>query len=170
MIEVIETSAQSQFDSFQTVEVVLQNSNTRFSVNALLPDFWSIVQSPNTRVHTDPERKRIVIPVNYFKVPGNLFSLLHEIGHAVANDSKPEDEIEEEILLRDKYNYIGPTSFTAQEKNRFQKLVIVSEKEAWRWAVKTIINYRNNGIDLEPTLTESDLEKLANQKLASYLR
>lgn len=170
MIEVIETSAQSQFDSFQIVEVVLQNSNTRLSINSLLPNFWSIVQSPNVRIHTDPDRKRVVIPNAYFSQPGNVFSLFHEIGHAIVDNAKSEMDIEEEIFLRDKYRNLGPSSLSDTERVKFQILVIDSEKSAWNWALKTINDYRKRKIDLEPSLSKNDMKKLANQKLASYLR
>lgn len=170
MIDIVKSTDQSQYDDFQLVEVVFLNGNTRFLVNSLLPTFWTIVQAPNARIHTDPDRKRIVIPNPYLNQSGNMFSLFHEIGHGIVDDTKNEMEIEEEIFLRDKYSQLGPNSLSAMEKNRFRMLVVDSEKEAWKWALKTITNCRDRGLDLEPSLTKNDLKKLANQKLASYLR
>ena len=161
-----ELSPYSPYDNFQTIEVSIQN----IVLNELLPDFWSIVQTPNTRIHTDPHRKHIVVPDPYFNLPGNIFSLLHEIGHGILDDKKDEVEIEEEIFLRDKYSQLGSSSLSSKEKARFEKLVVGSEKWVWEWAIKTTIHYHDKGFDLEPSLTKSDLRKIANQKLSSYLR
>lgn len=164
----VDQSVPSKFDRFTTVSLSVESNGVSIDLNPLLPDLWTIVQAPNARVHTDPERKRVVIPTDYFKFPGSMFSFLHEIGHAHADEYKAEDEIEEELLLRDKYVHLGPEVFTPQDKLRFQELVIVSEKAAWRWAIRTIRACRSRGVDLEPSLSNRDLNRIAKQKLATY--
>lgn len=149
------------------IDIIVYTEKSTLDLGSLLPENWEIWET-KSRLHTDPDRKRIVIPEDYFKAPGNVFSFLHEAGHALSDESKNDGEIEEDILLRDKYNHLGSNAFTIQEKSRFQVLVIKSEKKAWDWALKTISEYRKRGIDLEPSLSGNDLEKLAKQKVKSY--
>ncbi|MDP1710096.1 MAG: hypothetical protein Q8L28_00560 [bacterium] len=160
-----ELSSYSPYDNFQTIEVSIQN----IVLNKLLPDFWSIVQTPNARIHADPDRRRIVIPPEFDCSPGSMFSLLHEFGHAIQDETKSEDAIEEEKNLRSKYCYGGSASLTGAEKERFKILVVDSEKRAWNWAINTIIQYRNTNMDLTPSLSEVCLKKISDKKLATYL-
>lgn len=165
-LQIRELSPHNPYDKFQTIEVSIGN----LVLNKLLPDFWSIVQSPKNRIYSDPERRRIVIPTDYFKSQGNVFSLLHEIGHAILDESESEEDIEEEIFLRDKYCQLGPEALSPMEKSKFNILVIGSEKFAWNWAIQTVIEYRKKSVDFEPLVSVHDLTRIANKKLVSYLR
>lgn len=136
--------------------------------NKLLPNNWEFVQKSGIRLHTDPYRKVIFIPKNYFTEEGNYFSLTHEIGHAHINEQKEFYEIEEEMYLRDKMNHLGKESLSEQERKKYKTLVIGTEIAAWEYAIKTTYELKQKGFDIEPNLTKKDLLKIAKIKLKSY--
>lgn len=148
--------------------ISINNSNTQFVLNDLLPDFWKIEISYRKRTCADPERKIIRLPPQFFTAQGALLILLHEIGHAILDENRMYEEIEEEIQLRDKLNYIGIDQFTPQELERFDSLVLTQEKLAWEYATKTYLELKQQGINIEPNIPENQIITFANEKTSSY--
>lgn len=168
MIELHKLGLPSVFSQEQPIEISVPGQSKEFILNSLVPKYWKILQKPGIKLHTDPDRKQILVPEHYFNLPGNAFSLLHEIGHANLDDSKSEESLEEEMALRDQLTYKGPNSFTEEQKINFRTIVYVDEENAWNFALSTNKRLKESGINLEPEMTEEALRNLASQKLLSY--
>lgn len=164
----IKIKATDQYSGFNQIDIIYQQSGNTFNLSSLLPEYWEIWET-NLKLHTDPERKRVCIPKGITFVDGDMFRILHEFGHASFDELKSFDELEYENILRNKFSYQGIETFSKEEKEHYKMLVIAGEKAAWRFALKKIIDLRKKDIDLEPSMSLTELSILAAQKLSTYL-
>lgn len=158
-----------QIESLKFIEILVGDPHKKISINSLLPIGWEIVETlRNIRINTDPERKRINVPQNYIEIPGHLFSLLHEIGHANHDEGISEEQLEQEIYIRDKFTHSGWDALVTEEKEFFKDVIIINERNAWNYALVTLHKFNQFGIDFEPTMSFQELISYAQQKLSSY--
>jgi len=168
-LQIKELASKSEFDTIYKIEIFIETLGGVYPLSSLLPDSWHFAQKKGARLHTDPYRKLVVVPMDYFNNIGNNFSLVHETGHAHIDETKEYGEIDEEIYLRDKLNHMGKLSFSESEKIRYKTLVIACEIEAWKYAIDKIIQLKEKGVNLEPQLSIKDLKDIAGKKLKTYL-
>ncbi len=120
------------------------------NINKLIPDGFKIGIAKNGQAKLIREEKLIIIR----QLGGRLdqFSLFHEIGHT--RQQREFERRTEEIDVDGKkikiFLRISPEEFREE---------LPYEKDANEFAVKKIIQLRNQGIDLEPEMTNEDLQK-----------
>lgn len=172
----IRSAKPGALDAFKEISLTVVSGKIKQSLNDLLPDFWSFGESRDERLHTDPERKLVLLPKgilksgqeNFFRQPVSVFRVLHEIAHAKLDENKSEEDIEIQYRLRDKFAYEGPESFSDEEKKQYEKLVLFDEKRAWQIALELYNKLGEKGLNAEPRLSRNDLLLLAERKLNTY--
>lgn len=98
----------------------------------------------------------------FFEKPGDIFKLLHEIGHAQSERSPQEWKDMERVRQR---QAIGENP----NEVIWKRLVLPEERNAWAFAISTLRELRRQGIDCEPEIkNNSDLARFMHMHLSSY--
>lgn len=102
--------------------------------------------------------------------PHTMATLLHEIGHALYEPIVSEEEANVAAKMRIFGDMLEDfaSGLDAQSPEAYRKHVLQPEIDAHRFALRTILHWRAQGLDLEPDLSREQLLQKMAQQLSTY--
>lgn len=97
---------------------------------------------------------------------GAFLGLLHEIGHAHDYERKPMEPIEAQIISLKRTH--GLEHFPDNYLEVYVGAALERERKAWTYALKTLRDTKEKGIDLENAMSVNDILSHVQQSLGSY--
>ena len=174
----IQTRFDDQTCKGREIHIEAHQNNVREHIHELLPPNWRIIEAQvivnRSEGECNVDERSVTVPAYHWRKNGltmpffcsreSMFTLLHEIGHAIhENDAafnKKRNGIFQAISLFGTDEYLE-----SEGAERYQQFIIGPEKTASRFAIRVIESLRQNGLDLEPGITRQNLIQIAEAAL-----